>query len=76
LKAVLFDECPLYRVQGAARSGQALDSDDGSIAGRRSESEAPKHALTAHEHGARAALALIATFFGASKLQMLAQGVE
>jgi hypothetical protein len=76
LKATLFDECALHRVQPATGPGQALNGDDGSITRGRRESEARKYPLAPNKHRACAALSLITSLLGACEVQVFALRVE
>ena len=74
LKAVVFDERRLQRVQFAI-VGQAFDGGDFAPLILHGQSETGIDALAVHQHGARAARALIAAFF-AGQFGKFAQRVE
>jgi hypothetical protein len=75
LEGVVLDEGGLQRMQLGPR-GQALNGGDLSAIARHRQHEAGIDPHTVDRDRARTALAVIAAFFGAGKLQTLAQQVR
>jgi hypothetical protein len=76
LEGVVVDEGLLHRMQWAVRLGEALDRRDVAAFGRGGEREAREHTPAVDKHGARAALAVVAPFFGSGQTEVFAQSVK
>jgi hypothetical protein len=75
LHRALVHEGLLHRGEAAVRA-EALDGGDLPAGGRRRQHQARAHEHAVDEHGARAALALLAGCLGAGQAEPLAQDVE
>jgi hypothetical protein len=69
------DESRLHRVQPLGRA-QSLDRGDAVALVHHGEAQARIDPPSVDVHRARAALAMIASFFGSSQMQMLAQAIQ
>ncbi len=76
LERVEVDEGFLHRVEGTVRVRQPLDGGHRFTVGHHSERQTGKHALAVNEHGAGAALAVVAPLLGSGETDVLAQRVE
>src|ERR1700690_54588 len=75
LRSTAIEEGLLEGRQLGAR-GQAFDGDDCGVSRLKRGDQTAIHEKTVHEDGARAALALAATFFCACQSELMAQQVE
>src|SRR5206468_6604775 len=76
LKGILLDESPLHRTQDAILVRDALDGPDTAALRSGRERQASEHGDAVDVHRTRPALTLVATFFRAGQVKMLAQHVE
>src|SRR5215472_2379454 len=72
----MVDEGLLHRVQWPVRFGEALDGRDVAALGRGGEGEAGQHAPAIDEHGAGAALTVVAALLRSRQSEVFAQRVE
>jgi hypothetical protein len=72
----MVDEGLLHRMQRPVRLGETLDRRDVTAFGRGGKREAGQHTPAVDDHGACAALAVVAALLGACQPEVLAQRVE